>query len=306
VEGILSPALHGMALAALALVPGLFFLLWFRWRRNGDTPISDDNLRVPGDYLRGKIARIDDRVNELLILIFLAPAAAAGVLLGASLARGVVPVRSNYLQLAVILVVFLSIPLLSFSRRLRERVRLLQGLDAELAVGLELNKLAGEGFHIYHDFPAGRNNIDHVLVGPSGIYAVETKGRPKPDKDRVVLDAKVIYDGEALFFPDNAKETAAIDRSRQQAAALSQWLSDDLGEAVAVRPALALPGWFVERRKPDELLILYGQSNHYARLLKGAEVLGEAMLKRIVDRLEIRNRGLEIAPGKGSKLQSRG
>ncbi len=292
-EGVLSQTWYILAAAILALTPGFLFLLWFRWRRGGGpVPVCQDHLRGPGDYLREKIARIDDRITELLILIFLLPSVAVGFFLGAILAQGGKPTQTNYLLTVFFLAVLLPVPLFKFSRKLRERIRLIQGLDAELAVGRELNQLTWEGFHVFHDFPAERSNIDHVLVGPSGVYAVETKGRTKPNRDRVVLDAKVIYDGEALYFPDNAKETAAIDRARQQAAALGQWLSGALGEPVQVKAALALPGWFVERKKPDDLVLLYGQSSHYARILKGPAVLTEAMINRIVAQLEARNRGI--------------
>jgi len=32
-----------------------------------------------------------------------------------------------------------------------------------------------DGYHVYHDFPAERFNIDHVVVGPAGAFAIETK-----------------------------------------------------------------------------------------------------------------------------------
>ncbi len=51
--------------------------------------------------------------------------------------------------------------------------------DGEVAVGQELQYLTD---HVaFHDFQAGTFNIDHILVGASGVYAVETKARSKPD-----------------------------------------------------------------------------------------------------------------------------
>jgi hypothetical protein len=294
-DEILNQTWYVMAAAASALAPGFLFLLWFRWRRrSGTASISRENLRGPGDYLREKLDRIDDRITGLIILLFLGPSVAVGFLLGSTLPLGLRPTQTNYLQLAVFLALFLPIPLFKFNRKLRERVRLIRSLVAELTVGRELNQLLREGYHVFHDFPAEVNNIDHVLAGPSGVFAVETTGRPKPDKDRVVVDAKVIYDGEALYFPDNAKEAVAVEQARRQAAALSQWLSGILDEPVQVQPTLALPGWFVERKKPDDLLLLYGQSSHYARILNGPAVLTDDKLKRIVEQLEARNRGVVV------------
>ncbi len=33
----------------------------------------------------------------------------------------------------------------------------------------------GRDWHVLHDIYLGRGNIDHVVVGPGGVYAVETK-----------------------------------------------------------------------------------------------------------------------------------
>ena len=64
----------------------------------------------------------------------------------------------------------------------RRRHKLSIGLDAELAVAQELNELMLNGHRVFHDFPADKFNIDHIVVGESGVYAVETKGRTKPNK----------------------------------------------------------------------------------------------------------------------------
>src|SRR4029077_1101345 len=34
-----------------------------------------------------------------------------------------------------------------------------------------------DGWQVIHDVSFGRGNIDHVIVGPGGIYTVETKSR---------------------------------------------------------------------------------------------------------------------------------
>ena len=77
-----------------------------------------------------------------------------------------------------------------------------EGARGEFRVGEELEKLHKEGFHVFHDWhPEGRGNVDHFIIGPQGVFAIETKawageitcengkllvnGRP-PDKDPVV------------------------------------------------------------------------------------------------------------------------
>jgi hypothetical protein len=249
-------------------------------------------LRGPGESLRDKIRQIDDQINDQGNLFIIVPMFVAIITLGPVMYNGDKPTIVNYILLIVFLALLLPIPFVKLTRRLTERASYRLGLDAELAVGRELNFIMREGFFVFHDFPEAHNNIDHVVVGSSGVFAVETKGRPKPDKGRGAVDAKVVYTGEALLFPDNVRETAAIPQARKQAATLSKWLSSAVGEPVKVRPVLALPGWFVERKKPDDLILLFGQSSHYARSLNGPAILSDPLVNRIVHQLDAKCRNV--------------
>lgn len=85
-------------------------------------------------------------------------------------------------------------------------------------------------------------NLDHVLVGPSGVFLIETKTFSKP----VRRDARVEYDGREVrvrgFKPDRDPV--------QQAEASSRWLAELLEQMVGrpcfVRPVVLFPGWYVD------------------------------------------------------------
>jgi hypothetical protein len=51
------------------------------------------------------------------------------------------------------------------------------GADGEVIVGRSLDRLESKGVVTLHDrrVPGSRANIDHISVGPSGIFLVETK-----------------------------------------------------------------------------------------------------------------------------------
>jgi hypothetical protein len=53
----------------------------------------------------------------------------------------------------------------------------LAGARGEEATGRLLDSLAPEGFYAMHDrqMPGGSENIDHLVLGPTGIFVVETK-----------------------------------------------------------------------------------------------------------------------------------
>ncbi len=300
---IFEPVWQGLVATAAALVPGFLLILWFRWqRRQKPNPVFPNLRRGPGQSLQLQLSRIDNRINDLLVFLSVVPAAAALWTLGPILAEGGSPNLTNYLQLGILLALLLPLPAVMTCRRLRERARCRLALDSALAVGRELNLIMPHGFHVFHDFQDEGYKVDHVVAGPSGVNAVTSMGRPRPVKGGVGLDAKVLYTGEALYFPDNTKETEAIARARQQAEYLAGWLSSEVGELVLVDPALALPGWFVECKKADDLILLSGHRQHYARILKGPEVIEEDLLKRIVNLLDGKCREAEPpVPGRGAR-----
>jgi hypothetical protein len=61
-----------------------------------------------------------------------------------------------------------------------------RGATGEEYVGKILDGLAGDGWRVVHDLDTGRGNIDHVLVGPGGVFTVETKSHGgKISADRI-------------------------------------------------------------------------------------------------------------------------
>ena len=80
---------------------------------------------------------------------------------------------------------------------------------------MEHNGITGATYtlKVYHDIPGNNFNIDHVVVGPNGVFAVETEGRSKPNRGRGQSDATVVYDGRSLTFPDSVKTEGKLDGS---------------------------------------------------------------------------------------------
>ena len=48
-----------------------------------------------------------------------------------------------------------------------------------------------EGYHVFHDFQAGRERVDHVVAGPAGVFSIETKnwsGRVHIEEGHILVD----------------------------------------------------------------------------------------------------------------------
>lgn len=128
-------------------------------------------------------------------------------------------------------------------------------------------------------------------MAPNGVFAIETKGRSKPNRDRGSEDAKVSFDGKVLSFPGWI-EAKPLDQARIQAQWLSKWLSSAVGEKVAVKGVVTLPGWFVERKGRGDVLVISGREALSLLNVK-QEPMPDSLVKRIEHQLEQRCRDVE-------------
>lgn len=55
-----------------------------------------------------------------------------------------------------------------------------RGAVGEEEVGRLLDGIAARGWCTIHDVSLGRGNVDHIAIGPGGIFTVETKSHPGP------------------------------------------------------------------------------------------------------------------------------
>lgn len=155
-----------------------------------------------------------------------------------------------------------------------------QGLAAELASAQCLTQVMAEGGLVFHDFPADGFNIDHIVIGKSAVFAIETKSRKKPAHSGRE-SARVTYDGSKLIFPEHI-ETKPLHQAARQAEWLSGFLSRGVGESVRVVPYLALPGWFVETKVPRPSVLVGNPRNPMFMVRDGfGPALGESMKQRI-------------------------
>jgi len=76
---------------------------------------------------------------------------------------------------------------------LRHVERFYKGARGEEKVSSILENLP-DGYHVFNDFAAGNSHVDHVVVGPGGVFAVETKfwsGKVTVEDGHVLLDGQL-------------------------------------------------------------------------------------------------------------------
>ena len=274
---------------AIAFIPALVVILIINSKKKSRrTSVAANVLRTPGESLRLIIEDFDDKINESLFFLFSTPPALCAAYIAQSHFTSRQPGNLVIITLVllVLVILYLYIKKLSLLLRIRHTYRV--GLDAELAVGQELNYLMLDGFQVFHDFPQEQNNIDHRAVGPAGVFAVETRGIVKPETGKGAAAARLIYDGQSLIFPDKHKISEPIALAKKQAAGLAAWLGSVIDEPVAVQAALALPGWVVERKEQDGFVLLAGRKKDYLQALngrEGGEDLADELIRQIAQHL---------------------
>lgn len=271
--------------AALFLLPlsvPLGIVFWIRHQRKGRrNPLTYQMLRAPGESISQRIELLSNDIDLNLTMSGIAPLLCYSMYLTT---RYIANKQTSPMIFIVMAIGFLAYFGFRLNKDYRQRHREQLGLDCERAVGQELNQLMLDGYRVYHDFQADNFNIDHVVIGENGVFAIETKGRPKPDRGRGQDDAKVVYDGQLLLFPA-WREKEPLEQAKRQAVWLSGWLTKAVGEQVSVRPVLALPGWFVDRKARD-LLIYNGRNPQYLIKITTEKPLSSEMVQRIAHQVE--------------------
>jgi hypothetical protein len=171
------------------------------------------------------------------------------------------------------------------SKHIRQRANYRLGFEGERFVGEELSCLIFHGFEIYHDVPFDGFNMDHVLVGPRGVFLIETKTRRKPVDEGGKKEFRVVFDGKCMQWPWGS-DSYGIDQAKNNAKTLATWLSSASGESVWATPILTLPGWMVDRKAPFDGIYVLNPKEIYGVCSTSPEKLTEPQIRRICHQLD--------------------
>jgi hypothetical protein len=266
---------------------------WIRRNRRGRrSPLTVQMLRAPGESLSGQIDNISEDIDTYLVMSTVTPLLCFSMYLSTRYLGNAKVSWVTLFIVGVVSIIFFSVKIATL---LKKRNNLYLGLDCERSVGEELNQLMLNGYRVYHDFPAENFNIDHIVIGSNGVFAVETKGRAKPMKG----DVNIIFDGQGLQFPTHY-EKEPFDQAKRQAVWLAKWLTSAVGTLVSVRPVLVFPGWYIERKKPG-MLIYNGKNPLSVYKIKGDTTLSDEMIQRITHQIEQKCRDVEPSAYKKEK-----
>ncbi len=197
-------------------------------------PNSTHAARAPGQHARAIVRRL--RMRTLLTLGILA---VASTVLGRAFGlRSPIFLGSEIALLGNIFAISrFVLPLVDRHDR---------GASGEELVGATLEMLSESGWYVIHDASFGRGNVDHIAIGPAGIFTVETKSHPGPVRvDRV--HGAVIAQAQAQRA---AVERAIGERVEPLLVFSRAWVDRPLARRKGVRvlPARMLLRYLQKRR----------------------------------------------------------
>src|SRR5207245_11234822 len=123
--------------------------------------------------------------------------------------------------------------------RLRKEIRNLnQAEKGERRVSELLTQLRRKRYVAFDDLLVDQSNIDHVLVGPGGIFAIETKAYSIFGNGCVGVDEIGI-----LRLSSKPAMNDPLGQAKASAANVTKILKDRMRQEFEVTPVLIFPGW---------------------------------------------------------------
>ena len=204
------------------------------------SPITDKPLRNPGQSL-------EKRCDDLLLDKVLLPAMLTFTMIwfaGMEWWYYFNPATRSPVITTIAAIILLAYAIFRIWRTWPELRQLRQGIEGEKAVGQFLERLRENGYHVFHDLMGDNFNVDHVIIGPAGVFTIETKTISKPMRGNV----KIQFDGETIHINGQTMERNPVRQAKAQAGWLKKILQEITGREYKVRPVVLFPGWYIEQQ----------------------------------------------------------
>lgn len=276
----------------------LGIMWWDRRKQRTRKPFPEDLrlLRMPGEHLWRRVIETDEADLPLWLLVMLIPLPVGAAVL---YVVGILFQASLTVAVVVTVVVFVFSLLLCarwFQVRLRRRANDYLGFFGERYVAEWLEPLKADGWFIFHDVPClgatGKFNLDHVAVGPGGIWVVETKTRRKGRARPGFKEHEVFFDGEKVIWPWG-EDKGALRQASNNATWLKEWLKKLTGQDYDVSAVLTFPGYCVIERKLGPVRVVNPKVLPQVLAGRGKEILGKEVIDLVRRQLEAKCRNVE-------------
>jgi preprotein translocase subunit YajC len=281
----------------LLLLTGIFF--WRRHQRKSRQPFPDQLklLRGPGETQLRIVRKFEEDLVQHFLGALVVPLIAAGSFLWCVAHIGRSWQIAGLLISLVALVVIMYFAARYLVLKIEQANNRYLGFFGERVVAEALEPLKTRGWRVFHDIPCGDAkspfNIDHVVVGSGGVFAIETKTRRKGRARDGFAAHEIIYDGSVLAYPWG-EDRHGLDQAQRQAQWLAGWIAKQLGVHVTVWPLLTFPGWMIIRRGKGTVVVVNPKELPSAIESRPANTLDSRQIDLIARQLDARCRDVEF------------
>ena len=202
------------------------------------SPLKDPRTRYPGQSLSEQINDITDtQQDEILVPLLL------WLVTGLTWLYHFSPTIPNPWIFAFLAFVFTVIAVIRIRRMAAQKKTLKKGIMGEQIIGKYLEEQLMPGkYQLIHDllFKNGDKtfNIDHVIVGPTGIFSVETKNWTNPDGTH----HQIFYDGKKILVDGMVPERDPLVQAVAGAKSIQDILETRTGKHFDVQPVVVFLG----------------------------------------------------------------
>ena len=148
--------------------------------------------------------------------------------------------------------------------------------DANIAVGHQLQWISSGYGRVFHDVPVPSGVVDHVMVGPSGVYAVSVIARRPATSGEARID-----DNDVQFRP--SRKVCDVGKIAAAVSELAHELGIQIGREVRVRSVIAVPGWDISSQSGGEHLLV---NERNLPMLRGWKDQAEYLMNEDVDAVQ--------------------
>jgi hypothetical protein len=157
-----------------------------------------------------------------------------------------------------------------------------RGARGEEHVGSLLESLEDDGWLVIHDATLGNGNVDHILIGPPGVFTIETKSHPGPVRVGRVHGGAI---GQAQAQARAIEQVTGI-QAEPLIVFSRAWVDKPMARRKGVRvlPARMLVGYLQKR----SARLVPEQISEAHRLLAAALIEHQSRMRLLGDRWSLR------------------
>ncbi len=148
--------------------------------------------------------------------------------------------------------------------------------DANIAIGHQLQWISSDYGRVFHDVPVPSGVVDHVMLGPAGVYAVSVIAR------RTAKAGETRINGDEVQFRPT-RTASDVNEIETTISELAYELSKQVGHNIRVRSVIAVPGWDVSSQAGSEHLLV---NERNLPMLRGWKDQADYLMNEDVDALQ--------------------